>query len=418
MGLSIILDKSTFQSLNYRELVRLNNYYKHNVAPILVMEVLGDLKKESVEGKPPSDERVKDFATKLFPSHTVINTYYRNILTQEFNGVVCPMDGRPHLDVEKVVQTDDGRKGFVIQETQEEKSIYKWKEGNFNDADHELSQLWRSVTTQADRLKSLQKTTQAVEYDKIKSLDELDTRVDSIINDINIQDRLLSLAIDIYGDGRVDGMAVFVRWFENGRPSILEFLPYVAYCLKVDLLFHLGLQSELIGTRPTNKVDLEYLYYLPFCTIFSSNDKIHKQLVPLLIKDYQRFIVGEDLKGDLKAIVIHMDEMDEGIAKEFSSRPPIVEDSLTFQLWKEFYGYPDAPSFKRKPTEKEIENAKEQMKKFEQAMKGENVDFGEMDSEEFIVKESFLSMNDPCLCGSGKKVIECCMTKEEFIKIS
>ncbi len=418
MGLNIILDKSTFQSLSYKELVRLNNYYKHNVAPILVMEILGDLKKENAEGKAPSDVRVKDFANKLFPSQTVTNTYYRNVLRQELLGAVSPMDGRPHLDVEKVVQTDDGRKGFVIQETPEEKSIYKWKEGNFTKADHELSKLWRSLTTQEDILKKLQKTIQDEGFTRIKSLEELNNKVDEILNDVSIQDRLLQLAIEIYGDGLVSGMEVFKNWLNKGRPLLAEILPFVMHCLKVDLLFHFGLQSELIGTKPTNKVDLEYLYYLPFCNIFSSNDKIHKQLAPLLVKKYQRFIIGSELKGDLKMIVEFMEKEDEATNKEFASRPPIIEDSLTFQLWKYFFDYPEAPSFKRKPTEKEIEKAKEQMKKLERAMQGENVDFGEFDSEEFILKQSTISANDPCLCGSGKRVIDCCISKEEFIRIS
>ena len=58
------------------------------------------------------------------------------------------------------------------------------------------------------------------------------------------------------------------------------------------------------------------------------------------------------------------------------------------------------------------------MKKFERAMQGENFDIGEFDSEEFILKQSTISANDPCLCGSGKRVIDCCISKEEFIRIS
>ena len=190
------------------------------------------------------------------------------------------------------------------------------------------------------------------------------------------------------------------------------------HCLKVDLLFHFGLKSELVGTRPTNKVDLEYLYYLPFCNIFSSNDKIHKQLAPLLLRDNQKFIVGEDLKADLKNIVDFLNGKDDATLKQFSSYPPILEESLTYNLWKEYFHYSEAMNFKRKITEKELVNAKEQMKKFEKAMNGGQVEFGEGDAEEFIVKQSTIGPNDPCLCGSGKKVVECCIPKEEFIKIS
>lgn len=418
MSINITIDKSTFQSLNYTELVRLNNYYKHNVAPILVMEILGDLKKEVAEGKTPSDERVKDFAQKLFPTVCIVNSYYRNLLKQELQGKPCELDGRPTLDLEKIVQTDDGRKGSVIKETLEEKSIYKWKDGKFTEADRELSELWRTVTTQEDLLKNLQKAIKSENQVRLKSFEELNKKVDTILNDVGFQDKLLAFAIDVYGEGEIDGAKVFEEWLAKGRPLLIENMPYIVHCLKVDLLFHFGLQSELVGTRPTNKVDLEYLYYLPFCNVFTSNDKIHKQLAPLLIRADQKFITGDELKDDLKGIIQYLEEEGEEAKKKFSSNPPIIEESLTFKLWREFFNYPDAWSFNREISEKEIENAKAQMDKFEKAMNGEHVEFAEGESEEFFVKKSSLSMNDPCLCGSGKKVIECCIPKEEFVRIS
>jgi hypothetical protein len=418
MGINITIDKSTFQSLNYTELVRLNNYYKHNVAPILVMEILGDLKKEVAEGKTPSTQRVKDFAQKLFPTRCIINCYYRNLLKQELQGLTFELDGRPTLDLEKIVQTDDGRKGSVIKETIEEKSIYKWKKGKFTEADHELSELWRTITTQENILKNLQKAIKSENHERLKSFDELNNKVNRILKNEGFQDKLLAFAVDMYGEGEIDGALVFKNWLEKGRPFLTEKMPYIAHCLKVDLLFYFGLQSELVGTRPTNKIDLEYLYYLPFCNVFTSNDKIHKQLAPLLIRNNQKFIIGADLKKDLKNIIEYLEQEGDKAKKQFSSNPPIIEDSLTFKLWKEYFNYPEAYSFKRIVTDKEIEYAKEQMKKFETAMNGEHVEFTDGETEEFFVKKSSLSMDDPCLCGSGKKVVDCCISREKFIEIS
>jgi hypothetical protein len=417
MSLAITIDKSTFQSLNYIELVRLNNYYKHNVAPVLVMEILGDLKKEVTEGKTPSDERVKDFARKLFPAQCNVNSYYRNLLKQELEGKPCELDGRPTLDMEKIVKADDGRKGFVIKETLEEKSIYKWKEGKFTEADRELSELWRTVTTKEDLLKNLQKIIQVGKIEKQKSLDEVIMKVNEILSNLNFQDKLLSFAIHMYGEGEIDGLVIFNNWLEIGRPLLSEKMPFVIHCLKVDLIFHFALQSELISLRPTNKVDLEYLYYLPFCNIFTSNDKFHKQLVPLLIRKDQKFIIGDDLKKDLMGINEYLEKEGDDAKQKYLSIPPIIEESLTFNLWKEFFNYPEAFNFKRKISESELANAKEQMDKFIKAMEGGHVEFSEGESEEFIVKKSSLSMDDPCICGSGKKVIDCCVPKEEFIRI-
>lgn len=46
MGPVIILDKSAFQALSQRELQTLNQYFMHNVTPVLVTEVLGNLTKQ------------------------------------------------------------------------------------------------------------------------------------------------------------------------------------------------------------------------------------------------------------------------------------------------------------------------------------------------------------------------------------
>lgn len=417
MNITITIDKSTFQMLSYNELLRLSNYYRHNVAPVLVMEILGDLKKEAPEGKVPAD-RVTEFASKLFPTQCVVNAYYRTLVKGELLGNAIQMDGRPTLDIEKIVQTDDGRKGFVIEETAAEQAVYKWKDGKFTEADHELSQLWRTITTQEDLLKNLQKNLKAATPDRLKSLEELNAKVQSVLADPERQESLLVYLIDNYGEGEINGATPFTRWLEAGRPLLKDFIPYCAHCLKIDLLFHLGLQSELIGTKATNRVDLEYLYYLPFCNVFTSDDKIHKQLAPLLVRKNQQFITGAELKKDFKGIVEYLEKEGEAAKKKFSAEPPIIEESLTFKLWKEYFGYPKTSNMDRNISPEELEHMKRQMDKFIKASKGEKVVFEEGESEEFIVKKSYMSPNDPCFCMSGKKVTDCCIPMEEFIKLS
>jgi hypothetical protein len=63
------------------------------------------------------------------------------------------------------------------------------------------------------------------------------------------------------------GRAVLERWRANGSPPITDFAPYsTAHLLLVDLFFCISLGADLIGReRPSNKIDIAYLYYLPFC---------------------------------------------------------------------------------------------------------------------------------------------------------
>ncbi len=61
--------------------------------------------------------------------------------------------------------------------------------------------------------------------------------------------------------------------------------------------------------EPQNSIDRQYLYYLPFCQVFSSNDVFHKTVAPLFLAADQSFVPGEDLKHDLAKIEQHWREI-------------------------------------------------------------------------------------------------------------
>jgi hypothetical protein len=382
------------------------------------MEILGDLKKDFEPERKSSVEIVSEFATKLFPMQSVVNGYYRSLIRIELEGKEIPLDGRPFLQMEKLVQAEDGSKGYIVKETEEEVAIHKWKGGEFSEADHLLSQIWRNVTTREDVLKNLQKILKDLSIPKINTLNDLDLSVEEFISNLNFQDQLLAHIIGFYGDDTIDGVKLFNRWISDGKLPLKAFLPYACHCLKVDLLFLFGLKNELVGVKPTNKVDLEYLFYLPFCNVFTSNDKIHKQLVPLIIRKDQIFVVGEDLKKDLKNLVQYLDGTDLEIKRKFSSSPPMIETSLTFQIWKRYLNYPKSKYGNRKLSGEELKYAKSQMDKYIRAAEGKKVEFEEGESGEFIVRKTFLSKTDNCFCGSGKKVIDCCLPKDEFERLA
>jgi hypothetical protein len=419
MSLPIIIDKSTFQSLSFDEILRLSYYYKHNITPVLVMEILGDLKKEAKEGKPPPQQRVIDFATKLFPTNTIVNLHYSKLKMGELSGDPLPMDGRPTVGIHKVVQTPDGKKGWVAEESAEERAIYNWRDGHFTEADHELSKLWRSSTTREDLLinlqKELKKNGAPVAAADLAALDQLVSRS---IDNPESQFELLVEIVRSSGISPVQGVQTIDDWHRAEKRLLKQFIPYNYHCLRVDMLFYLGLQTGLVGTQATNKVDLEYLYYLPFCAIFTSNDHLHKDLAPLLINKNQRFILGTDLKQDLKSINAHLLALPEEERKSYKDRPPLIEDSLTFQLWQHYYSYPNNRSWNKAPSEAEKQMAIAKMKEFEKANKGEGVDFEKGEDGSFFTRMSYLSKTDPCFCGSGKKIIDCCIPEDEFERIA
>lgn len=418
MDISIVIDKSTFQSLNYDELFRLSCYYKHIITPVLTMEILGDLKKEAQEGKAPPEDRVKDFAKKLFPMETVVNLHYKVLLKGDLLGSPISFDGRPHVRIKKAVASESGMRGYLIEETEEEKSIYKWKDGNFTEADHELSALWRMTTTQEGLLERLKKSLTPDAALMFADFQKLNQFVTERITSPATQEFLLISLFQNYDIDALTSVQIFGRWNQEGKPLIKDFAPFAFHCLKVDTLFLFGLTSGLIGTRPTNRVDLEYLYYLPFGNIFTSNDKVHKNLVPLLLQDYQKFIVGSELKEDLKNIVAFLNTLEIEQRRKFKNVPPIINSSITFQLWKEVFDYPEKSNWNIDISDREKEMMKQKIKEFERALDGEGISLESGEDAEFIIKHSKLSKTDPCFCGSGKKVIDCCILEAEFNSIA
>ena len=110
----------------------------------------------------------------------------------------------------------------------------------------------------------------------------------------------------------------------------------------MDLFFNLAVAADLISrVRPAgkadNKVDIAYLYYLPFCMVFVSSDNLHKRVVPLFLRDDQSFIQGDELKADLRKLDSHYaalpDEVKVSGFYNFAADPPEDASFLVTQLW-------------------------------------------------------------------------------------
>jgi hypothetical protein len=67
----------------------------------------------------------------------------------------------------------------------------------------------------------------------------------------------------------------------EGRRPLNEFAPYAAHVVTVELFLQFALAAHLIASnRPSNRTDIAYLFYLPFCTLFASSDNLHRRTAP------------------------------------------------------------------------------------------------------------------------------------------
>ena len=273
MGPIILLDKSTLQSLSFDEIIILHKYYFLIIAPVLTIEILGDLKKPTKDTLP--EDKVIELANKLLPYDSAINVYYMKLLIGSLLGYDIKMDRRPEIGGGSPVQTKDGKRGIIIDVTPEEDALWRWRKGEFTEAEKILAERWRETTRCID-LETLKELLKKVynTSNRFDNLQDLKRYLDKFSTNTAIQVNLLALLIYVFNLNIDTAKKVLFKWKTEGCKPLKEFAPYAFYCLSVYLFFQFGLMSNLIGTRSTNSVDLEYLYYFPFCMVFGSNEPL------------------------------------------------------------------------------------------------------------------------------------------------
>jgi hypothetical protein len=84
-------------------------------------------------------------------------------------------------------------------------------------------------------------------------------------------------------------------------------------------------------------VDVAYLYYLPFAMAFTSGDKLHHRLVPLLLREDQSYVPADELKAALREIDTHFDALPDEVKAlgvlRFAHFPPSHMDNVVTRLW-------------------------------------------------------------------------------------
>ncbi len=84
MGPSVLLDKSSIQTLSFDEITFLNRYFFVNIPPILLTEILGDLKKNPESEKAKAE--VVSLAKKILQFDSIINMPYERMIAASLGG--------------------------------------------------------------------------------------------------------------------------------------------------------------------------------------------------------------------------------------------------------------------------------------------------------------------------------------------
>jgi hypothetical protein len=335
MGPILILDKSALQSLSRREMRQLKKHFSLNVPPILIAEILGDLAKADVA----QQEQVIHFARKLPAIEQYENEHYMTLCLGEFAGVKFEMRGVPILGGGRPVVTESGEPGIFFDSTPEQLALLRWSQGDFSDSDKLLAATWRGMIPQIDLESYKHKLNwYYVVIPHADNFHELAASADRLLGDPSLRESLLSCLLDEYGISGAMRNLIMFTWSLVGRPDLREYAPYASYCLRVLLVFIGGLKSKLISLNSTNRLDLEYCYYLPFCMGFVSRDHLHRDLSAALLGPEQDFIDGNQLKSELRQLADEWDalsaEQRQEREAEFGDYPPDREGSIAAMMWK------------------------------------------------------------------------------------
>jgi len=333
-GPIVLFDKSSLQIQTTDEAVWFDTFYFPSITPLFFVETLADLEKEMQSGSSP-EEYVGALAGKT-PLGGGINVHHHALCLNELLGNRFDLRHVPVVAGGSPVATRDGGRAVVFDPPPEAQALSRWEEGKFLEVERGFAKSWRDALSAIDLDAIFRQGRDIIK--RIGRPRDLLAAKDAAAE--LLQKRSSRYVSDALGALKPEGAArkIFERWEYLGRPPIKEVAPYTAHVMTVDLFFCLALGADLIGReRQSNKVDIAYLYYLPFCMIFTSRDKLHERTAPLFMDEGQVFVRGDDLKADLAKLDAHYsllpDEEKLRGVMSFAHYPPVDGDFLVSKLW-------------------------------------------------------------------------------------
>jgi hypothetical protein len=314
------------------------HHLRVNLPPVFFAEVIGDLRKEKGFSTGSAEGDVKMLSSKVESAFVDLNIDSRMLVLNELRGARFDMDGRPVLESEPV-RMPDGKYGMFIDQTPMQRVLHRWKEGSFQAMEREFAQVWRDRLASIN-LEKIVRLTKPLRNKQITTAVDVRRVVDELLFNPDRNFENLSTWIDIIGVTASWKRATLENWKAAGRPPAVKFAPYTAHIAKVRYFFYIGVAHQVITTRSSNQIDMEYFDYLPFARIFSSNDKLHAKMFPVLSESWQIFMPFGDLKSALCELADHYDTMMPEQKRHgtmtYADYPPIEMDNAITRAYDRF----------------------------------------------------------------------------------
>jgi len=359
-GPSLIFDKSSLESLNIHEAALMDNFYMSTITPLFFVECLADLEKKMKSGSTP-EQLVGSLADRTPDSQGYPNIHHMMILKGELSRQfdlrtvyerVAMANGEP-------VQLGD-KKGVVFRKSKEQEALERWTKRQFLEVERNIAKTWRRSLSAVDFDAMVKHVLGSLgPWRAPKTLADAKQIADTIIDYMD-PEWLLRFGLDILDVPEATDF-VINDWVNRRRPALREYAPYFIFMLTINIFFCLVLPTQLLkNVKASHQVDLAYLYYLPFCSVFTSKDNFHVQIVPLFLDPHQTFVNGIDLKEDLSKLDAYYSAMPEEVLKtgliNFAKTPPDDTGFLITRLWDKYLPrWRDIKSAPKKPHDPEAD---------------------------------------------------------------
>lgn len=340
LGPSLIFDKSSLESLNLDEAVLMDNFYISTITPLFFIECLADLEKNIRSSSRP-EQLVGSLADRTPEAQSYPNVHHRNILLGELSRRfdITNVHGRVALAEGQNVELGD-KKGVVFRTTQEEEALQRWTRREFLEVERCVAKEWRRALTAVDFNAMVNHVrTNLGRWRTPRTLGDARQIADIVIDNID-PEYLIRFGLNLLGSPEPTEW-VINDWAQARRPPLRKYLPYFVFMLTINIFFCLVLPTQLLkNVKASHQVDLAYLYYLPFCSVFTSKDNFHAQVVPLFLSPNQTFVNGTEFKEEMRRLNEYYSALPDEVLKtglvNFASYPPDDTGFLTTRLWDQY----------------------------------------------------------------------------------
>lgn len=320
MGPIALFDKSFLQSLSVDEAVWFDHFFFANVCPLFHVETLADLAKPLRSGRPSEDE-VRIIADKFPVSNGLPNIYHKTLCENELLGETVPLTGQVPIAGGRPVKSGS-ESAVIFDEFPEAIAFSRWRRRQFDALERHTARHWRNAQARLDLSRIAEMFRRlGIDGRSCRTLEDAKSMAQAIVASKAQKLDRVQLALFFLGIDRQLHYKILDRWANFSYRAIGRHAPFSAHVLTIELFFQLALEANLISSdRPSNRADIAYLFYLPFCHLFVSWDKLHRKCAPLFLKSNQQFVWGPDLKEGLKRLNAHYSTVPDHVKEQGLSR--------------------------------------------------------------------------------------------------